>query len=129
MLAAGGIVDREGVRAALEAGALAAVIGTRFLLSEESHAHPEYKRRCLQADSTILTELFGLGWSNAPHRVIANAVTRRWLSEDGQAPRWVRAVNRLDRTTGPAAPGRRPGSGDRRPEGVAAVRELAPADR
>lgn len=100
VLAAGGIVDREGVRAALEAGALAAVIGTRFLLSEESHAHPEYKRRCLQADSTILTELFGLGWSNAPHRVIANAVTRRWLSEDGQAPRWVRAVNRL---TGPLA--------------------------
>ena len=36
----------------------------------ESHAHPEYKRRCLQARETVLTQLFGLGWPDAPHRVI-----------------------------------------------------------
>jgi nitronate monooxygenase len=40
VLAAGGIVDAAGVRAALDAGAAAAVIGTRFLASEESRAHP-----------------------------------------------------------------------------------------
>src|SRR5436190_115219 len=42
VLAAGGIVDAEGVRAVLDAGATAGVAGTRFLLSDESHAHPGY---------------------------------------------------------------------------------------
>jgi nitronate monooxygenase len=94
VLAAGGIVDREGVGQVLDAGAVAAVLGTRFLLSEESRAHPEYKRRCLEADSTLLTELFGLGWS-APHRVIPNAATRRWLRHDPRGPGWIRLGNRL----------------------------------
>jgi NAD(P)H-dependent flavin oxidoreductase YrpB (nitropropane dioxygenase family) len=95
VLAAGGIVDREGVGQALDAGAVAALLGTRFLLSDESRAHPEYKRRCLEADSTVLTEFFGLGWSDAPHRVIPNAATRRWLGHDPRGPRWIRRVNRL----------------------------------
>lgn len=95
VLAAGGIVDREGVRAALEAGAMAAVVGTRFLLSDESRAHSAYKRRCLRAETTMLTELFGLGWPNAPHRVIANAATERWLRDEPRGPGWIRASNRL----------------------------------
>jgi NAD(P)H-dependent flavin oxidoreductase YrpB (nitropropane dioxygenase family) len=94
VLAAGGIVDRSGVGEALAAGAVAAVLGTRFLLSEESRAHPEYKRRCLEADGTLLTELFGLGWP-APHRVIPNAATRRWLRRDPRGPGWIRLGNRL----------------------------------
>jgi NAD(P)H-dependent flavin oxidoreductase YrpB (nitropropane dioxygenase family) len=95
VLAAGGIVDADGVRAALDAGAAAAVVGTRFLLSEESRAHPDYKRRCLEADATVLTELFGLGWPDAPHRVIPSAATRRWLRGDRRGPGWIRAANRL----------------------------------
>jgi nitronate monooxygenase len=94
VLVAGGIVDAEGVRDALDAGAIAAVVGTRFLLSEESHAHPEYKKRCLDARETVLTELFGLGWPDAPHRVIPNAATRRWLHRDDRGPRWIRTGNR-----------------------------------
>src|SRR4051794_17377495 len=47
VLAAGGIVDVNGVRGALDAGAAAAVVGTRFLLSDESHAHADYKQRCV----------------------------------------------------------------------------------
>jgi NAD(P)H-dependent flavin oxidoreductase YrpB (nitropropane dioxygenase family) len=94
VLAAGGIVDQECVDQALDAGAAAAVLGTRFLLSKESRAHPEYKRRCLDADSTLLTELFGLGWP-APHRVIPNAATRRWLRHDPRGPGWIRLANRL----------------------------------
>lgn len=97
VLAAGGIVDRQGVRAVLEAGAVAAVLGTRFLLSEESRAHPDYKRRCLEAETTVLTELFGLGWPGAPHRVIPNAATRRWLRDGSRGPGWIRAANRLTR--------------------------------
>jgi nitronate monooxygenase len=95
VLAAGGIVDAEDVRAALDAGAAAAVAGTRFLLSDESHAHPDYKQRCLDAGETILTELFGLGWPDAPHRVIPNGATRRWLRTRSRGPRWIRAANRI----------------------------------
>jgi NAD(P)H-dependent flavin oxidoreductase YrpB (nitropropane dioxygenase family) len=95
VLAAGGIIDADGVRLALDAGAAAAVIGTRFLLSEESRAHPDYKRRCLEATETVVTELFGLGWPDAPHRIIPNAATRRWLAEDPAGPRWIRTANRL----------------------------------
>ena len=95
VLAAGGLVDAEGVRAALDSGATAAVVGTRFLLSDESHAHPDYKQRCLDAGETVLTELFGFGWPDAPHRVIPNAATRRWVRGERRGPRWIRATNRL----------------------------------
>lgn len=95
VLAAGGIVDADGVKAALDAGAVAAVAGTRFLLSEESRAHPDYKKACLEAHETFLTELFGLGWPDAPHRVIANDATRRWLRGDVRGPRWIRTANRV----------------------------------
>ncbi|OBB00376.1 hypothetical protein A5662_14565, partial [Mycobacteriaceae bacterium 1482268.1] len=93
VLLAGGIVDAEGVQAALDAGAVAAVVGTRFLVTEESRAHAEYKRRCLLADDTVLTELFGLGWPDAPHRVIPNAATRRWLAHEDRGPAWIRRAN------------------------------------
>jgi nitronate monooxygenase len=95
LLGAGGIVDAHDVGAVLDAGAITAVVGTRFLLSEESRAHPEYKRRCLPARETVVTELFGLGWPDAPHRVIPNAATRRWLGADRRGPRWIRAANRV----------------------------------
>ena len=99
LLLAGGIAERYDVVRALDAGASAAVAGTRFLLSEESHAHPVYQERLLAARTTVLTELFGAGWP-APHRVVANAATERWLPSDRRGPRLRRALNRL---TGPTA--------------------------
>jgi nitronate monooxygenase len=109
LLLAGGIAERADVQRALEAGARGAVAGTRFLLAEESRAHPEYKRRLLDAEETILTELFGLGWP-APHRVIPNAATEHHLGDDGGVPGLNRALNHL------AAPGIRftPTSAQRR---------------
>jgi nitronate monooxygenase len=94
LLLAGSIAEREDVRCAIDAGATAAVAGTRFLLSQESRAHPEYRRRLLAARDTILTELFGAGWP-APHRVVANAATDRWLTSDPRGPRLNRLLNRL----------------------------------
>lgn len=94
VLVAGGIADVGGVRTALDAGARAAVLGTRFLLSEESHAHPAYKQAALAADDTVLTELFGLGWP-APHRVLWNAAARRWLATDARGPRSALKAQRL----------------------------------
>lgn len=99
LLLAGGIAAREDVARALDAGAAAAVAGTRFLLSEESRAHPGYRQRLLDAEQTILTELFGAGWP-APHRVVANAATDHWLGDDPRGPRLNRALNRL---SGPGA--------------------------
>jgi NAD(P)H-dependent flavin oxidoreductase YrpB (nitropropane dioxygenase family) len=94
LLLAGGIAERSDVQRALEAGASAAVAGTRFLLSEESRAHPGYRQRLLAADETILTELFGAGWP-APHRVVANAATEHWLAGDPRGPALNRALNHL----------------------------------
>jgi len=91
---AGGIAERRDVREALDAGASGAVAGTRFLLSEESHAHPGYMQRLLSADETILTELFGAGWP-APHRVLRNAATDHWLGANPRGPTLNRALNRL----------------------------------
>jgi len=95
LLLAGGIADSTDVRRALDAGAAATVAGTRFLLSEESRAHREYRSRLIDARKTILTELFGAGWPAAPHRVIANTATERWLTGDLRGPRLNRALNRL----------------------------------
>jgi NAD(P)H-dependent flavin oxidoreductase YrpB (nitropropane dioxygenase family) len=94
LLLAGGIAERADVATALEAGASGVVCGTRFLLSEESRAHPGYRERLLDAEATILTELFGIGWP-APHRVIANAATERWLRGDRRGPPLNRVLNRL----------------------------------
>jgi nitronate monooxygenase len=95
LLLAGGIAERADVQRALSAGASAAVLGTRFLLATESRAHPEYKRRLLAAEETILTELFGAGWP-APHRVIANPATDHWLGgDDPRGPFLNRVLNGL----------------------------------
>jgi NAD(P)H-dependent flavin oxidoreductase YrpB (nitropropane dioxygenase family) len=95
VLLAGGVAAREDLERALEAGAAAGVAGTRFLLSDESRAHPEYKRRLLAANGTRLTELFGAGWPRASHRVVENAATERWLRGDARGPAAVRVVNGL----------------------------------
>jgi nitronate monooxygenase len=94
LLLAGGITERGDVVRALDAGASAVVAGTRFLLSEESRAHLEYKRRLLDAEETILTELFGFAWP-APHRVIRNAATELQLGDHDRVPCLNRALNRI----------------------------------
>lgn len=86
---AGGVAAAADVRAALEAGAVGAVAGTRFLLSEESRAHPAYKQRLMEAEETILTDLFGAAWP-APHRVVPNAATERQLSRRSSLDRHIR---------------------------------------
>lgn len=77
VLAAGGIADASDVRRALDAGAAAAWCGSRFLLTDESRAHPAYKARALGAGRTIETKVFGFGWPDR-HRVLPNAATERW---------------------------------------------------
>lgn len=92
VLQAGGIADEADTRAALDAGAAAVVAGTRFLLTHECPAHPAYQQRVLDADRTISTTLFGLGWPR-PHRVVENGATRRWCRHDGTAKNLPRTLN------------------------------------
>lgn len=97
VLLAGGIASGDDTRRALAAGASGVVAGTRFLLTHESNAHPEYQRRILAADKTFPTLLFGLGWPSA-HRVVANAATGRWCHDDGAQklpPRLINAGSKI----------------------------------
>lgn len=103
VLAAGGVADAADVRRLLDAGASGAVAGTRFLLTEESRAHPAYKARVLRADRTIRTLLFGTGWP-LPHRVVPNALTDRWCVRSDLGPPAVRVVNRLSAPMGRLLP-------------------------
>ncbi|HEY5335256.1 MAG TPA: nitronate monooxygenase, partial [Mycobacteriales bacterium] len=80
VIAAGGIADGRGLLAALDQGAQAVSLGTRFLCSDESGAAPAYKERIVQAraEDTLLTTAFDLEWPDAPHRVLHNRVTEAW---------------------------------------------------
>jgi NAD(P)H-dependent flavin oxidoreductase YrpB (nitropropane dioxygenase family) len=100
LLLAGGIATAEDVRTALDAGADAAVLGTRFVMTPESGAHPLYRERLVEARETVLTELFGMGWPDAPHRVVENEAVRRWR----RRARPIGALNRLTARLMPAAP-------------------------
>lgn len=103
VLAAGGVADADDVRALLAAGAVGAVAGTRFLLTEESRAHPGYKQKVLDAQRTIRTMLFGVGWPLA-HRVVPNALTERWCARNELGPPAVRAFNRIGAPLGRLMP-------------------------
>ncbi|MDP3746685.1 MAG: nitronate monooxygenase [Phenylobacterium sp.] len=96
VLAAGGIVDGQGLAAALALGAAGVWIGTRFLASAEANIHPTYRARLLAAGETDTahTGLFDLGWPGAPHRVLRNPTLDAWAA------------------AGRPASGRRPGEGE-----------------
>jgi nitronate monooxygenase len=71
VLAAGGIADGRGIAAALALGAEGAVLGTRFVASDEMPSF--YKERIVGARETdaVHTRVFSTGWP-APHRVLRN---------------------------------------------------------
>lgn len=83
VLAAGALIDATDVRDVLAHGADAAVAGSRFLLTQECHAHRGYQQRVVEATETVLTGLFGAGWRD-PHRVVPNDAVRRWCRPDGR---------------------------------------------
>ena len=88
VLAAGGIVDGRGLAAALALGTAGVVMGTRFVASVESCAHPLYKDAIVaarQVDAVYVENLFDVGWPGAPHRVLRNSTYERWR-ESGSPP-------------------------------------------
>ncbi|KVH93414.1 2-nitropropane dioxygenase, NPD [Cynara cardunculus var. scolymus] len=79
VIAAGGIVDERGYVAALALGAKGVCLGTRFLATEESNAHPMYKRKVVEMNKTEYTNVFGRArWPGAPHRVLKTPFFMKW---------------------------------------------------
>jgi nitronate monooxygenase/enoyl-[acyl-carrier protein] reductase II len=80
VIAAGGIANGRGLVAALVLGAQAALLGTRFVCSEESRASQKYKERIVRARAgdTVHTALFDVGWPGAAHRVLRNKAIEEW---------------------------------------------------
>ncbi|HEY7893037.1 MAG TPA: nitronate monooxygenase [Solirubrobacteraceae bacterium] len=103
VLAAGGVAEAADVRRLLDLGAVAAIAGTRFLLTEESAAHPQYKRRVMGSQQTLATQLFGLGWPLL-HRVVPNQATERWCARSELGPVYARLLARASAPIGRLAP-------------------------
>jgi NAD(P)H-dependent flavin oxidoreductase YrpB (nitropropane dioxygenase family) len=80
VLASGGIGDGAGLARALELGAQAVYLGTRFVCSEEAWCHPAYKRRIVdsRAEDTIYNQLYDAWWPGAPHRTLRNKTLAEW---------------------------------------------------
>ncbi len=76
MVAAGGITTGAGLAAALAMGAVGVWMGTRFVATQEAHAHINYKNKILEADedSTVITRAY----SGKPLRTIRNRWTEEW---------------------------------------------------
>ena len=76
VLAAGGIATARSLAAVLAAGAAGARVGTRFLATPESNAHPAYIDALIRAGSgdTVLTTAFSVMWPDAPHRVLRSCI-------------------------------------------------------
>jgi NAD(P)H-dependent flavin oxidoreductase YrpB (nitropropane dioxygenase family) len=85
VLAAGGLATGRDVAAVLACGAAGARIGTRFVASRESGAHPAWVAALLAAGpgDTCLTEAYSVMWPDAPHRVLRSAVAAAEALPDG----------------------------------------------
>lgn len=77
VIAAGGIADGRGMAAAINLGASAVQLGTRFVVAHESIAHDNFKKRILKAKDidTVVTGLI----TGHPVRVLRNKLTKEYL--------------------------------------------------
>ncbi|HTQ08541.1 MAG TPA: nitronate monooxygenase, partial [Fimbriimonadaceae bacterium] len=108
VVAAGGLVDAQDVARVLHLGASAAMLGTRFVATQESRAHPRYKQLLVESSETALTICFDGGWPFAQHRVLRNQALEEWEA------------------AGCPPPGRRPGEGEAVAKGIARYEDTAP---
>jgi nitronate monooxygenase len=77
VIAAGGIASARGVAAALAAGADGVRVGTRFIASAESDAHPAWVRAVIDAaaEDALVSRLFNVGLPEpGPHRVLRSSI-------------------------------------------------------
>lgn len=116
VLASGGIADGRGLVAALDLGAQAVSLGTRFVASTEANVVAEYRERIVRAraeDAVYYEDLYDVGWRDAPHRTLRTRAVEEWEA------------------AGRPASGKRPGDGtaigvDHRPWGDVEIKRYAP---
>lgn len=88
VLAAGGIADGRGLAAALALGAQGVLLGTRFLATEESPLHENFKRAIVASNGhdTVLSEIPDLVraqvWPGAMARSLRNRFIERWAGRE-----------------------------------------------
>lgn len=80
VVAAGGLATADDVADVVNNGAAGALLGTRFAATEESDAHDAYKQALHRAGpgATVRTEVFDIGWPNAPLRCLRNSTFDMW---------------------------------------------------
>jgi nitronate monooxygenase len=78
IVAAGGIGSPAEAGRALAAGADGVLLGTAFVVTNESRAHPHFKRAVTTATpaDTLISDVYEIGWPGRRHRVLETAVTR-----------------------------------------------------
>jgi nitronate monooxygenase len=85
VLAAGGLSTSRDLAAVIAAGADGARMGTRFVATDESGAHPVYKQAIVDADptDTVLVSDFSAFWPGGPqpHRVLRRSVQAAYAVE------------------------------------------------
>jgi NAD(P)H-dependent flavin oxidoreductase YrpB (nitropropane dioxygenase family) len=88
VLAAGGIADGRGLAAALALGADGVLLGTRFLATDESPLHANFKQAIVDSDGhdTLLSEIpdvaAGKVWPGAMSRSRRNRFIERWAGRE-----------------------------------------------
>ena len=83
LLAAGGIADGASAAAALRAGADGVWVGTRLVASIESNAHPEYKRRLVDAlGPPVVSTAFGPEWPGERYRLLPTRAVLEWADHE-----------------------------------------------
>ena len=90
LLGAGGIADGRTTAAALASGADGVWVGTRLVATTEANAHPEYKRRLVEAhgEDTIITHVYGPEFpAFNPMRVINNDTVTTWQDRVNELPK------------------------------------------
>ncbi len=101
VIAAGGLATGEDVQRVLNAGAAAALMGTRFAITEESDAHDDYKHALINASDgeTVRTLCFDGMWPDDPHRILNNSTLKAWEKagrpDEGNRPGEADIVLRL----------------------------------
>ncbi len=80
VIATGGISNGYDIFQVMQAGAAGAMLGTRFVATQESEAHEAYKDALVQAssDDTAYSLCFDGGWAQAAHRVLRNVTFTNW---------------------------------------------------
>lgn len=127
VIAAGGIMDGRGIAAALALGAVAAQLGTAFLLCPESATPPAHRAALVAPDATtVMTRAI----SGRPARCLANAFTA-WEAAhpDLAAPDYPIAYDAGKALAAAASAAGEPGYGAQwAGQGVALARAMPAAD-